>query len=345
MKFEIGIDADAVRYAIANGYITVQQHPNADLQIFNYTQKAQFDWYWTLESKVCRGLIVTNEGRTISRPFPKFFGYEQLNGEVPKEPFEVYEKLDGSLGILYWIDDEPFIATRGSFISEQAQKATEILRQKYNHVILNRHQTYLFEIIYPQNRIVVDYGNTEDLFLLAIIDNQTGEDLELQNIGFPLVNKYDGIKDISEILSKQDTNREGFVIKFKSGFRVKVKFAEYKRLHKLFTGINSRHVWEAMSNGTSLEYFLDCVPDEYFGWVKQIEADLLAAYQELEDKVLANYKIFPTRKETAAYFQALPHSGILFAKLDSRDYSQQIWRLIKPPGEVPYQTRQTSNCD
>jgi len=77
---------------------------------------------------------------------------------LPQEPFEVYEKLDGSLGILYWVDDEPRVATRGSFTGVQAQRGTAILRARYGHVAFRTDVTYLFEILFPENRIVVDYG-------------------------------------------------------------------------------------------------------------------------------------------------------------------------------------------
>ena len=94
---------------------------------------------------------------------------------LPNEPFEVYEKLDGSLGILYWLGDEPYIATRGSFESPQAQIATELLRA-YDLSGLDRRRTYLFEIIYPENRIVVNYDDRRELVLLAIIDTATGRE-------------------------------------------------------------------------------------------------------------------------------------------------------------------------
>jgi RNA ligase len=91
----------------------------------------------------------------------------------------VYDKLDGSLGILYFYDDKPYIATRGSFTSEQAERANKIFQKKYSHLHFNKEHTYLFEIIYPENRIVVDYGAKEDLILLAVLDTETGKDLEL----------------------------------------------------------------------------------------------------------------------------------------------------------------------
>ena len=36
-------------------------------------------------------------------------------------------------------------------------------------------KTYLFEIIYPENRIVVDYGDYKGLVLIDVIDNETGK--------------------------------------------------------------------------------------------------------------------------------------------------------------------------
>ena len=119
---------------------------------------------------------------------------------------------------LYFIDNQPFIATRGSFVSEQAIVATNILHQKYAHISLNTAYTYLFEIIYPQNRIVVDYGTLEDIILIGMLDTKTGKELPLDaSLGFSLVKKYDGIKDIYALKKLEERNREGFVIRFENG--------------------------------------------------------------------------------------------------------------------------------
>ena len=134
-------------------------------------------------------------------------------------------KMDGSLGILYWLNDRPFIATRGSFTSEQSQHATEVLYSRYQHAFdkLDRGAHDLFEIIYPQNRIVVDYGSMDDLVLLTVIDNETGNE-RIEDIGFPIVKKFDGINDLQELKALEENNKEGFVVRFKDGFRVKMKF-------------------------------------------------------------------------------------------------------------------------
>ena len=44
---------------------------------------------------------------------------------------------------------------------------------------LDREYTYLFEIIYPSNRIVVDYGSSRRLVLLAAVHTQTGIELAI----------------------------------------------------------------------------------------------------------------------------------------------------------------------
>ncbi len=333
------MDIALLNQLIADGYICSQKHPEAEYYIYNYTAKAQYERVWNEWTLMARGLILTPEYEVIARPFRKFFNLEEhAADEIPAENFEVYEKMDGSLGILYWLKGEPFMATRGSFNSEQSIKANEMLYQRYKHTfgLLDKSKTYLFEIIYPENRIVVDYGNREDLVLLAVIDNQTGRDEPLEEIGFPVVTRYDGIADLKALKSLQAENKEGFVIKFRSGFRVKVKFEEYVRLHRVLTRVSSATIWEYLSSNQSFDQILEKVPDEFYDWVKKMVAELHAEYQKIEQYCLDNFKDLGNRKDTALYFQTLKYSGILFSMLDKRDYSSAIWKLIKPTYERPF---------
>jgi RNA ligase len=145
------------------------------------------------------GLILDDNYIIVARPFPTFFNYSEIAEQViPNENFEVYEKMDGSLGILYWIDNQLFIATRGSFTSDQSKVANELLNSKYAATLpfLDRTKTYLFEIIYPENRIVINYSDAEILVLLAVIDIETGHDLALEDIGFPIVKRHDGLRHL-----------------------------------------------------------------------------------------------------------------------------------------------------
>lgn len=329
------LDFDKINEFVEQGYISVQQHPEFNLRIYNYAPKAQFDNFWTDEIMSCRGLIADSHNKIIARPFKKNFNIEQ-HDTLPNELFDVYEKLDGSLGVLYFANGKPRISTRGSFVSEQAIKANQILENRYNHVKLDGRLTYLFEIIYPENRIVVDYGGLEDLFLLAIIDTESGNDLALQDIGFPMVKKYDGIKDLKRIQNLAESNKEGFVIRFRNGLRIKVKFEEYKRLHKLLTGISPKNIWECMKSESGIAPLIERVPDEFYDWVKEIEADLLKQYSEIENKCQQDFKDLGDRKENALYFQTCDYPSILFSILDGKDYSKHIWKQIKPSGDYHF---------
>ena len=332
------MDLRAINQQVEEGYIAKHRHPTAELYIYNYTAKTQFDGHWTPETRACRGLILDEHGVVVARPFEKFFTLDQHPEPLPAEPFDVFEKLDGSLGILYWIDGEPNIATRGSFDGEQAERANRILHAKYRHLFsgLDRELTYLFEIIYPQNRIVVDYGDTEDLFLLTAIETESGREIGPLDTGFPTVMRYDGIADLSVLTAMEEVNKEGFVIRFQSGVRVKIKFEEYKRLHKLVTGINPRHVWEMLREGREIADLVDRVPDEFYKWIRGIESDLLGKFSDIESCCRQEFKVLPTRKETALYFQSQHYPTVLFAMLDGKDYAEKIWKMIRPEAAAAF---------
>jgi len=330
---------DLLREMIAEKYVMVKQHPRAELYIYNYTAKTQYEHIWNDCTLQCRGLILNAKGEPVARPFRKFFNLgETENQHIPNEPFEVYEKMDGSLGILYWLNGKAYIATRGSFDSEQAQKANEILHSSYAHTLsrLDKNLTYLFEIIYPENRIVVDYGKEEKLVLLAIIDTKTGEELPLKDVGFPVVKHYDGINNLAELKAHEQDNKEGFVVRFKSGYRLKVKFEEYVRIHRIVTQVSSVNIWEYLKTGQTLDEILERVPDEFYAWVKATKQQLLADYQKIEQQAKQEFKTFDTRKETAMYFKTCKYPQVMFAMLDGKPHDKFIWKMLRPTYERPF---------
>lgn len=341
------------QHLIDDKYISVQKHPTEDLYIYNYTSRCQFDRVWNEETLMCRGLILDGEGNIVARSFKKFFNLEEQK-DLPAEDFEVFEKWDGSLGILYWIGSTPYLATRGSFTSDQALRGTSILQNRYADKLsmaLNDKWTYLFEIIYPENRIVVDYKGMENIVLLAAVNTFTGREVPYEKLlqyhgsDFPVVRRYDGFKDVTKIkeMMNQD-NKEGFVIRFASGLRVKIKFDEYVRLHRILTQTNARHIWDELRNGGNLEDILDRVPDEFYSWVKETRDTLQDTYSGIEAMCQATYKDvkhLPTRKEQArVIFDRLDREsgapGVVFNMLDRKDYSQAIWKMIRPAATLPF---------
>ena len=329
------VDVDNLDRMLVERYITRKAHPEGGLVIYNYTAAAQYDRVWNTETRRCRGLICTDDGIVVGRPFEKFFGYEDDAGPaLPATSFEVFDKVDGSLGILYEHGGEYAISTRGSFVSEQALWATAHYQEHYSGFRPPVGTTLLFEIITGWNRIVVDYGDYEGLTLLAAIDNETGADVALPpNWPGPVVARFDGYTDSEElaaiVLGDDWDNREGFVLCFAPtspgtpSVRTKVKFTEYVRLHRIVTGVSSRIVWEYLSTGQSFDDLINQVPDELYTWVQATVADLTTAFDAVVITATAELAAMPPdlpdRRRVAEYVKGCCHPGIMFMLIDGKD--------------------------
>lgn len=331
---------ELVNDMINQKYLNVQRHPNADIWLYNYSAMCQIEHVWNDVTITCRGLICDSDYNIIARPFPKFFNYEEIDDKsiIPDHlPFEVYEKLDGSLGIMYWIDDVPYITTRGSFVSDQAKHATNILHNKYSKYfdLLDKTKTYLFEIIYKDDKHCVSYGDIDDIFLLAVIDIETGNEDDINNWAhiFTCTKKYDGVSDYTKIRDLFDgDNREGFVVKFANNFRIKMKYEAYFKLAFLMNHLSEKVILDAYiyDNISDIEYQISLLNEENQIYFNNIKEKILLRYQEIEKEALSYYQEFDTDKEAAAYFLTIPkYSGILFNKRRDKDYSKGIWKIIR----------------
>jgi RNA ligase len=251
--------------AIEAGHVTRKTHPTLPLSIYTYTRIAQYARAWTPVTIRCRGLIADDKtGEIAAWPFPKFFNVgEHDSGQpyalpLPTEPFEVYDKIDGSLGIVFHYAGRWHAASKGSFVSEQAVWAQRWLDNRDTNA-LRPGITYLAEIVYPENRIVVDYGGRRDMVLLAAYGSE-GVELSLAGaaadwleIGtvvraWPAMPLAD-LLALTEANGRPDgtqasgTDAEGYVLRFASGVRAKAKLTEYMRLHKILTGVTERDIW------------------------------------------------------------------------------------------------------
>jgi RNA ligase len=340
------MNKDKLDKLVEEGWLISQVHPSLDLTIYNYSQKTQYERMWNEETLSCRGLVLNSSGNVVARPFKKFFNLSEVEGEIPDLPFEVFEKMDGSLGIFFWYNGNPIFASRGSFTSDQSKVGWEILKEM-DYENLKKGITYLFEIIYPENRIVVDYGDTEKLVLLGAVETSTGEEIPYSSIGenlerFELVRKWSNKKSISELAKENDLSREGYVLKFSNGFRVKVKFEEYCRLHKIITNVSNIDIWEKLKDGLPLNEILDKVPDEFYGWVKNTENRLREEFQDIlsdSEKILYSIKKKLGNSERKVYAEEIKkeiNSGILFNLLDGRNPDQAIWKLVRPKWSKPF---------
>lgn len=216
------LDADNLAAHVEAGTVSMVRHPTEPLRLYNYTARCQYAGAWDAESRACRGLIVDDEDRVLARPFPKFHnlhehGPESAAGPVSLvPPLRVFDKLDGSLGIAYHRPSDGQIAwaTRGAFMSEQAQWATAWWTEHHGDVDLPDDLTWLAEIIYPANRIVLDYGDRAGLTLLAALSTASGRhvgpDWETDRGAWPgdVVTVFDPAEDVSQV----DPNRRLFAM-------------------------------------------------------------------------------------------------------------------------------------
>lgn len=318
---------------IKQGYINKNKHPEHEIFILNYTPKTQYEGFWNETTEQCRGLIINKDEEIISRCFRKFFNYQEIKQKADllfehKTPYKIYEKYDGSLGISYFIKEKPFIATRGSFSSDQSIIANKILQEK--NIKLDPNLTYLFEIISPENKIVVNYGDKKELVLLAIIETKTNKELELEyyNPGFFSCDVYE--QSIGEILNSKKENFEGYVVKFENNFRFKIKLPEYVRLHKIIFNLSTKEIWQNLKTNTELN--LENIPDEIFNWIKKTEKEIKNNYSQTQKDCENLFKEIycENRKEFAKKALENKYSSILFKMYDNKPYDEIIWEKIKP---------------
>jgi RNA ligase len=363
------LNADLLDAHINNGLVNVVKHPSQPLLIVNYTPKAAFEGKWNdgvLD--YCRGLIFNLHTKEIvARPFKKFHNLntqsmpETMVENLPPYLPEITVKMDGSLGI--WYPDgtqEGAIATRGSFTSPQALWATnwwkEVagghLRQRTIYGSWEGFWTPLFEIIYPENRIVVDYGNYSGLTCIGGVEISTGLDVHRDTLahlfGDMIVNKIAiSHKDMLPALEKFNVpNEEGYVASYDGGrLRVKIKFEDYKRLHRIITGVNPHSLWELLSAGKDLDR--GGQPANFVCWANQWINYLLDEFNRIQTEAVELYAQRPFREagETERYYRAKFArfvmretkdrdylKPILFDLFDGYNGDRVIWKQLEPAG-------------
>jgi len=361
---------------IEDGWVVKQDHPTLPLSIYNYSRACQYEKKWDDITLNCRGLILDRKGNVVARGFSKFFNYEEVYEQLPLEEEYVYvqDKMDGSLGILFHYEDEWHMATRGSFTSEQAVRGLEIAKASFDLDKLIKAVNYLCEIIYPENRIVVDYqGEEKIVFLSAMFDgkelnwNTTKAILHSANIPYKNIVATKVInlpkKEDYEYLKKlEHNNKEGFVLRFyPSNFRVKIKFEEYVRLHSLLTNFATTDIWDALRRGqvSDILKLLEQVPDEFDKWVRYKIGEFKYAYFSIAERCGKAHDHFrygkyndidpePSKKDYALYVQKnLPPElhPVMYAMWSKNRVKETelIWKILKPKYQKPFWSKEENS--
>lgn len=325
----------------------VKAIPRGDLCIYDYTTRCQYERAWDDTTEQARGLVLDSRGRVIARPFRKFFNV----GERPETTMsaliargvapDMAEKLDGSL-IIAFRDPESSgwtTITRGSWTSWQAERAQEIIRSlPFPGDPAN---TYLFELVGPHNRTVVAYTE-ERMVLIGVRRTADGYDYPMDAVSEMARELRCSCAQFSKTwpdkvdLRLGNQNGEGYVARYDDGFRVKLKFENYVRLHKVMTGLSVLGVWEGLAAGKS--EIDGTMPDEFMDWHRTVTADLRRRYDQLRSCVDAAWSAedwgAKTRKDCARAWLAVDPEirACLFARLDGDEAAERkvIWRSVRP---------------
>lgn len=354
------LDTDKLEDLILNKRINVQVHPDLPLRIYNYSNMAQFANEWSHEERVCRGLIVGPDDEIIARGPSKFFNYGQPGApEVAMDSdVAVYRKEDGSLGIGWHYEGHYGIATRGSFASEQAIHATA-LAQKFPEKLKADidfcknffDATPIYEVVYSDNRIVLNYGDRDENIFLGKVSDETGIIIDRPNPEDDETGFFKGYMTFGEALALPiPDDEEGYVLDIidwseaEATGHLKLKGDRYKELHGAIFGLSERRIWEAMGEGRDMDMFVADLPDELQPWAQGVVDKLLEEQLELLLEVYAAYGWVSLRFK--ALLSEVPRGdvakvfvsdypdikGPLFSLLDGNEGAVLVWahKQIRP---------------
>ena len=347
------------RRAVKEKRITEGNHTEyPEYAIFKYTPITVGRKDWDAITMASRGLIVNTEtGEILARPFSKFFNYNEISApqEIMSGPISVTEKLDGSLGISYPDREGRMrISTAGGFQSEQGAHATKILQEKYEGKWEPKSgRTYMWEIIYPENRIVVNYGDEDDIHLIGAVDIRTGKSIpasQVEEWKWKRPAEYTKLTDLNQVISSPDReNHEGFIVHYTdTDARVKFKHDEYLNHHRYATGITSRKIWENMKLEVDDSEWVNNAPEEFESYIKDTKQGILSNYQKEESRIMGAYQSFvktiPESISRKDFASALNTSGeskedikhFFMVKSGQGPVKKIIWEKIKPEAEMGF---------
>lgn len=354
----------AFKKAHEDGRLESSRHRELPYVTYKYSRTTQFGYDWDDVTMSARGIIFNSEtGELVARPFAKFFNYNEPT--VPVDSMHgriaVTDKLDGSLGIGYQTPDGEFrIATAGSFHSEQSQHATELYKERYEgNWEPNPELTYMWEIIYPENRVVIDYGEEDDIHLIGAMNKKTGVSVPLSEISEWKWKKAEEYKDMSSletVLASPDRdNREGFIVHYlDTDVRVKYKHEEYLKIHRVATGVTAKTIWRKMRNGENVDEWRESLPEEFIDFIGDRQGDIQKNFDAELVKISDDHKKFQAslpagynRKDFATTLFAsdlVDHENkpyILNVEFNGKAFSSpvqanKIWERVKPDDETQF---------
>lgn len=283
----------------------------------------------------CRGSIfyLRDDGlyECVCRAFDKFGNYgEEYVDEIDWSTAQVQEKVDGSLIKVFYHNNIWHIATNGSInaynciVYKEDKETNKTYGSIFNFALrghlnqffesLDKDYTYMFELVSPYTRLVVEYPDTALYYLsrrnihTMKEDNARPETFENFGILFPKTYSLKTLEDCLTYVKTMDKNEEGFVVKDAAFHRIKIKSPEYLL------------AFRAKNNGVlSTKRIIKMIREESID-------DLLAycpEYKERVDTVINKYKILihSFGEEYQRFIIMYPHK---WETLDRKDFAALV---------------------
>jgi len=342
--------------------IESERFPN--VVMLHYQNECQYDNNWSTFSRMSRGLIVDLKNQKIlAYPFEKFFNLDQMpetKYDVLNNlgPFEVSEKLDGSMLTLFQDPNTKHfhLTTKGSFDSKHGLYATSLLPIQLKSEIFVKEFTMMFELIDPKFRIVVDYkkkGYETGLYLIGMRHRQSNKlvsykDVQLfaKELWVPTFKMFEfrSLDQIIETAKTLPVLDEGYVLYYrKNDLLVKIKGTEYLRVHRFISKLSPKHLLEVMMDDMEDEVY-KLAPEEYRISVLEQINEYKRKKVEIVNMCYQKFSDAPkeTRKDFALWVQAnvqKPYQPLLFELMDNKPLInkrvyQTIMDIEKPSGET-----------
>jgi hypothetical protein len=267
----------------------------------------------------------------VARPFERFFNHNQGHASKITYPAKFTKKEDGSLVIMYYYALRWHFATKGSpdasgkvgqhdfVFADLIQRTAKELNYNFNGFSLNLRYTYVWELCTPYN-VVVCPQTKPRLVLLAVIDNETGEELDVETFrvnGWEIVQQYE-INNLEEALQSFNDlpalENEGYVVlSAPSGKidRIKVKHPGYLALTHLKSSLTPKNMLELVRTEDPGE-FLATFP-EYTPLYEEVKVKYEALIATLE-KLWEDTRNIESQKDFALALKAsgVPYATVLF---------------------------------
>jgi hypothetical protein len=275
-----------------------------------------------------RGIILDRDKdwEIVSYPYDKFFNYgEGKAATIDWCSARVYEKLDGSLMILYFYDDKWLVSSSGMADGggeiwncelNFAELFWQVWREFDYQLPTDTEHCYMFELMTKYNQIIsipdrdrlVLHG-ARNIKSLAESDPQIWAD----KYGWELVTSYPFTSDTEVKAAANSLNpieTEGYIVCDRNFNRVKIKSPQYVAINHLMGGFSSLHLVKIIIANEGEEFLV------YFPQWAYLYGKMKEAYRSLIAEMEANwqrYKDIPVQKDFALAVKDLPYKSILFA--------------------------------